>query len=79
MKTGWKCLNTQCGKVTDKPFRWVVGAKTTFACDTCQGDVKEINALESSVTLEEVLRKITLLERQLMALHERITDQCGKV
>ena len=75
----WQCLDPQCGKITDKPFRWAVGAKTTFACDTCQGDVKEIGALESSVTLEEILRKVTLLEQQLIALHQRVTDQCGKL
>ena len=74
----WQCQESGCGKITSKPFRWVVGAKTTFACDTCQGDVKEVGVLEGSVALEEVLRKIALLEQQVMALHQRMDDQIGK-
>ena len=74
----WQCIDPHCGKITDKPLRWVVGAKTTFACDACRGDVKEVNTSESSVMLEEVLRKIALLEQQVMALKQRMDDQCGK-
>jgi hypothetical protein len=28
--------------------------------------------------LEEVIRKMGLLEKQVMALHHRMDDQCGK-
>jgi len=73
----WQCQEPGCGKVTIKPYRWVVGAKTTFACDSCNGKVKEINATEAPMP-EEVLRKIALLEQQVMALQQRMDDQCGK-
>ena len=73
----WKCQEPGCGKVTIKPYRWVVGAKTTFACDSCNGKVKEINATEAPMP-EEISRKIALLEQQVMALHQRMDDQIGK-
>ena len=38
----WRCLQPFCGKTTEKPFRWVEGAKTTYKCDSCQGDLEEI-------------------------------------
>ena len=74
----WECQEPGCGKITSHPYRWVVGAKTTFACDSCGGKVKVTEALDGALELEDVLRKITLLEQQVMALHQRITDQCGK-
>ncbi len=74
----WQCQEPGCGKTTIKPYRWVVGAKTTFACDSCSGKVKEVGVEESTPMLEEVLRKMALLERQVMALHQRMDDQCGK-
>ena len=73
----WQCQEPGCGKVTIKPYRWVVGAKTTFACDSCNGNVEEINATKAPMS-EEVLRKIALLEQQVMALQQRMDDQCGK-
>jgi hypothetical protein len=74
----WQCQEPGCGKVTIKPYRWVVGAKTTFACDSCNGEVKEMGMPEGAPIPEEVLRKIALLEQQLMALKQRMDDQCGK-
>jgi len=55
-----------------------VGAKTTFGCDSCGGKVKVVGASESDDLLEEMSRKMTLLEQQVMALHHRMDDQCGK-
>jgi hypothetical protein len=55
-----------------------VGAKTTFACDSCNGEVKEVGTQEGTPIPEEVLRKIALLEQQVMALQQRMDDQCGK-
>jgi hypothetical protein len=55
-----------------------VGAKTTFACDSCNGEVKEMGMPEGAPIPEEVLRKIALLEQQLIALKQRMDDQCGK-
>jgi hypothetical protein len=77
MERQWKCTAHGCGKITDTPFRWVVGAQTTFKCDSCQGEVKEINMSEKATT-EEILKKVSLLEQQVMALHQRMNDQCGK-
>ena len=74
----WQCQEPGCGKISIKPYRWVVGSKTTFACDTCSGKVKEVGAVESTPMLEEVLRKMALLEKQVRALHQRMDDQCGK-
>ena len=74
----WQCQESGCGKITTKPYRWVVGAKTTFACDSCSGKVKEVGVTESAPELEEVIRKMGLLEKQVMALHRRMDDQCGK-
>ena len=74
----WQCQEPVCGKITVKPYRWVVGAKTTFACDSCSGKVKAVGATESTPELEEVIRKMGLLEKQVMALHRRMDDQCGK-
>jgi 3'-phosphoadenosine 5'-phosphosulfate sulfotransferase (PAPS reductase)/FAD synthetase len=74
----WQCQEPGCGQITIKPYRWVVGAKTTFACDSCSGKVKEVGATESTLELEEVIRKMGLLEKQVMALHRRMDDQCGK-
>ena len=74
----WQCQEPGCGQITIKPCRWVVGAKTTFACDSCSGKVKEIGSEESAPALEEVIRKMGLLEKQVMALHRRMDDQCGK-
>ena len=74
----WQCQESGCGKITTKPYRWVVGAKTTFACDSCSGKVKEVGVAESTPELEEVIRKMGLLEKQVMALHRRMDDQCGK-
>ena len=78
MGRSWQCQEPGCGKITIKPYRWVVGAKTTFACDSCNGKVMEVGALESTPILEDVLRKMALLEQQLMALKHRMDDQCGK-
>ena len=72
----WQCQEEGCGKGTIKPYRWVIGTKTTFACDSCSGKVKEVGAEEPA--LEEVIRKITLLEKQVRALHQRMDDQIGK-
>jgi len=74
----WQCQELGCGKITTKPYRWVVGSKTTFACDSCSGKVKEVGVAESTPILEEVLRKVALVEKQVMALHRRMDDQCGK-
>ena len=74
----WQCQEPGCGKITIKPYRWVVGAKTTFTCDTCSGKVKEINVSETEIILEGLLRKMALLEKHVMALHQRMDDQCGK-
>tara|TARA_Y100000310_G_scaffold316823_1_gene369001 strand:- start:529 stop:828 length:300 start_codon:yes stop_codon:yes gene_type:complete len=74
----WQCQEPGCGKTTIKPYRWVVGAKTTFACDSCSGKVKIVGVAESTPMLEEVLRKMALLEKQVRALHQRMDDQCGK-
>ena len=74
----WQCQEPGCGKITIKPYRWVVGSKTTFACDSCSGKVKEVGVAESTPMLEEVIRKMGLLEKQVMALHHRMDDQCGK-
>ena len=74
----WQCQEPGCGKVTIKPYRWVVGAKTTFACDSCNGEVKEIGTQEGTSIPEELLQKIALLEQQVMALKQRMDDQCGK-
>ena len=74
----WKCQEQGCGKITVKPHRWVVGAKTTFACDSCGGKVKAVGALDDASVLEDMLRKVALLEQQVMALHHRMDDQCGK-
>jgi hypothetical protein len=74
----WQCQEPGCGKVTIKPYRWVVGAKTTFACDSCNGEVKEIGTQEGTPIPEELLQKIALLEQQVMALKQRMDDQCGK-
>ena len=75
---GWQCQEPECGKITLKPYRWVVGSKTTFACDSCSGKVKEIGSEESAPALEEVMRKMALLEKQVRALHQRMDDQIGK-
>ena len=75
----WQCQESGCGKTTIKPYRWVVGAKTTFACDSCGGKVKAVGALDDASVLEDVLRKVALLEQQVMALHHRMDDQCGKL
>jgi len=56
----WQCQEPGCGKITIKPYRWVVGAKTTL------------------LMLENVLQKMALLEKHIMALHQRMDDQCGK-
>ena len=72
----WQCQEEGCGKITTKPYRWVVGPKTTFACDSCSGKVKEVGA-EGPVA-EEVMDKITLLESQIRALQQRMDDQIGK-
>jgi len=74
----WECQEPRCGKTTFQPHRWVVGATTTFACDSCGGQVKVTEALDWTLALEGVVRKVTLLEQQLIALHQRVTDQCGK-
>ena len=74
----WQCQEPECGKITVTPYRWVVGSKTTFACDSCSGKVKGVGAEESAPALEEVMRKMALLEKQVMALHRRMDDQCGK-
>ena len=74
----WQCQESGCGKITTKPYRWVVGSKTTFACDSCSGKVKEVGVQEGATALEEVMRKIVLIEKQVMALHRRMDDQCGK-
>jgi hypothetical protein len=74
----WQCQEPGCGQITIKPYRWVVGAKTTFACDSCSGTVKQVGVAESTPELEEVIRKMGLLEKQVMALHRRMDDQCGK-
>jgi|7_EtaG_2_1085326.scaffolds.fasta_scaffold03459_5 hypothetical protein len=74
----WQCQESGCGKITSKPYRWVVGAKTTFGCDSCGGKVKVVGASENDDLLEEMSRKMTLLEQQVMALHQRMDDQCGK-
>ena len=74
----WQCQDPACGKITIQPYRWVVGSKTTFACDSCSGKVKEVGAAEITPELEEVIRKMGLLEKQVMALHRRMDDQCGK-
>ena len=74
----WQCQEPGCGKITIQPYRWVVGSKTTFACDSCSGKVKEVGAAEITPELEEVIRKMGLLEKQVMALHRRMDDQCGK-
>lgn len=73
----WQCQESGCGQITIKPYRWVVGAKTTFACDSCSGKVKEVGS-EESPALEEVIRKMALLEKQVMALHRRMDNQIGK-
>ena len=68
------------GRVERRVTRRVEQRATRHAAvATVAGVEAVILALEDSVALEEVLRKITLLEQQLMALHQRITDQCGKV
>ena len=72
----WQCQEENCGKITVKPYRWVVGPTTTFACDSCRGKVKEVG--EGGPALEEIISKITLLERQLRALQQRMDDQIGK-
>jgi|2_EtaG_2_1085320.scaffolds.fasta_scaffold28517_2 hypothetical protein len=74
----WQCQDPECGKITIKPYRWVAGAKTTFACDSCSGKVKEVGVAEITPELEAVIRKMGLLEKQVMALHRRMDDQCGK-
>jgi hypothetical protein len=74
----WQCQESGCGKITIKPYRWVVRDKTTFACDSCSGKVKEVGVAESTPELEEMIRKMGLLEKQVMALHRRMDDQCGK-
>ena len=74
----WECQESGCGKTTVKPYRWVVGAKTTFGCDSCGGKVKVVGASENDDLLEEMSRKMTLLEQQVMALHQRMNDQIGK-
>ena len=74
----WQCQDPECGKITIKPYRWVAGAKTTFARDSCSGKVKEVGVAEITPELEAVIRKMGLLEKQVMALHRRMDDQCGK-
>jgi hypothetical protein len=74
--SSWRCQEPGCGQTTIKPYRWVVGSKTTFACDSCNGKVKEIGREEPG--LEEVMQKITLLEKYVKALHQRMDDQIGK-
>ena len=74
----WECQEPGCGKITSQPHRWVVGAKTTFACDSCGGKVKAVGVSENDDLLEEMSRKVTLLEQQVMALHQRMDDQIGK-
>lgn len=39
----WKCMEENCGKITETPFRWVEGGSTTFMCSTCRGKVEEVN------------------------------------
>ncbi len=73
----WRCQDAACGKVTLKPYRWVVGSKTTLACDSCGGKVKEIGR-DGEALSEEVLKRMSLLEQQLMALKQRMDDQLGK-
>jgi hypothetical protein len=55
-----------------------VGTKITFACDSCSGKVKAVGTLDDASVLEDMLRKVALLEQQVMALHHRMDDQCGK-
>jgi len=40
--------------------------------------VKEVGVAEITPELEAVIRKMGLLEKQVMALHRRMDDQCGK-
>ena len=73
----WQCQEEKCGKTTTKPYRWVVGSKTTFACDSCNGKVKIVGS-EEKFLIEELSKKVSLLHQQVMALHQRIDDQLGK-
>ncbi len=38
----WQCQNSSCAKVIPNPLRWVIGAKTKFACPYCRSNVAEI-------------------------------------
>jgi len=73
----WQCQEAGCGKITIKPYRWVVGSKTTLACDSCKGAVKEVGQEDSGIG-EEIIKRMALLEQQIMALKQRMDDQIGK-